>query len=330
MDTRLADELIRTRRALKKKYQSLRADMVQAEMEIEKHMKPVSQPLKELVAAVTAEQRESHQTFDAEIPASSSTPIRQQSVHFLKSDTLAESEGEPSTEKERSISPKTLWRRHQKSKEVRKEMNQMMRTMILDDYLESIKNTEVRDYVKAMIFDSRGTYDIKGGVNLDLDKNIFTMGNKIVDFRGDNFVILDRNREVGKYKVTTGLLELLFKKNPNMSWVSKSDHDMYQSVLRHTSAHKRYYDPGEQIEGNRGEKYKKAIQPNVSYKVKRKRGKGLLTVNSKKVEFIPWKNPNTLVDRLQILVASQMAGHTGHDNEITNIIYALRRAKIIK
>lgn len=42
-----------------------------------------------------------------------------------------------------------------------------------------------------------------------------------------------------------------------------------------------------------------------------------------------WDNPNELVNRLRLLVASQAAGHTGHNNEVISIIEELREAKFI-
>jgi len=52
-----------------------------------------------------------------------------------------------------------------------------------------------------------------------------------------------------------------------------------------------------------------------------------LTGNS--INYVYWDDPNKLVDRLKLLVASKQAGHTGHKNEIVSIIEELREAKII-
>lgn len=43
-----------------------------------------------------------------------------------------------------------------------------------------------------------------------------------------------------------------------------------------------------------------------------------------------WNDPNELVDRLRLLVASASAGHSGHHNEILSIIEELREADIIE
>lgn len=49
--------------------------------------------------------------------------------------------------------------------------------------------------------------------------------------------------------------------------------------------------------------------------------------NSK--SYIYWNNPNELCDRLRLLIASQQAGHTGHQNEIISIVEELRECGIL-
>lgn len=279
MDERVAKELIAIRRAVKRKYQSLRSDITQAELNLEKQWKPITQPLKELVSVVKTEPNEGTVSktttrrgstmFETEIKKKvSSTPIHD--PHFLRSETIAESKGESPTEEveEGSMSPNT-WRKHQVNvKEVEKEIAQMLRSSVLGSYLEPFKEN-VKQYVEGLIHDTRDEYDTERGINLDLESNRFTMGNKRVDFRDDLFIIFDRNdKELIEYRVTLGLLELLFKKHPNYDIIDEGDKRMYNSILHHTSAHKRKYDPTEQVKGSRGKKYKSIIQHNVSYKKK--------------------------------------------------------------
>lgn len=59
-------------------------------------------------------------------------------------------------------------------------------------------------------------------------------------------------------------------------------------------------------------------------------GRGVLNLDNRKVQYVPYKNPNTLVNRLKILIGSQLAGNTSHDNEIVYIIDELKRSKVIK
>lgn len=64
---------------------------------------------------------------------------------------------------------------------------------------------------------------------------------------------------------------------------------------------------------------------------KSKIGEGLLMrVNSSKIDYRYWDDPNELVDRLRLLLASKEAGNTGHTNEIIAILEELKEARIIK
>lgn len=43
-----------------------------------------------------------------------------------------------------------------------------------------------------------------------------------------------------------------------------------------------------------------------------------------------WRNPNDLVNRLRILIASSYAGHSGHNNEIISILQELREHNYVE
>jgi hypothetical protein len=52
--------------------------------------------------------------------------------------------------------------------------------------------------------------------------------------------------------------------------------------------------------------------------------------NNYPINYVYWDDPNELVERLWLLVASQTAGHWGHNNEIVSIIVEeLRESGII-
>lgn len=151
-----------------------------------------------------------------------------------------------------------------------------------------------------------------------------------------------------QWPVTPGLTNLLLSTNPK--YYTHKDLDAYREMLLSTNAHKENYSDTGRIRRNESSmKYKKIIsslfprrrrsihrkptegegywwqqpqlkKPQTSYKTFNKLG----TFN-----YTYWDDPNELVDRLRLLVASQAAGHTGHNNEIISIIEELREAKII-
>jgi hypothetical protein len=53
-------------------------------------------------------------------------------------------------------------------------------------------------------------------------------------------------------------------------------------------------------------------------------------VNKNAIDLIYWDDPNELVERLHLLIASQAAGNFNHRNEIISIIEELREANIIE
>lgn len=67
------------------------------------------------------------------------------------------------------------------------------------------------------------------------------------------------------------------------------------------------------------------------------RGDGLIDLSMKQYKFdnssdsyIYWDDPNELVNRLRLLIASTHAGHNAHHNEISSIIEELREAGIVE
>ncbi|KAE9521714.1 hypothetical protein AGLY_017884, partial [Aphis glycines] len=124
------------------------------------------------------------------------------------------------------------------------------------------------------------------------DGNII-LGDKEVKFI-ENFIIIDGTT----YSSTSGLIQLLFLKNPLI--YSDNDLEKYKSILIQTSAHLT-------LKKNKikkcGAKYKDII-------CKLFPSGGQLSMKLQKHNLVYWDNPNELVDRLQLLLASKAAGNT--------------------
>lgn len=346
MDKRLASELIKTRKAVKKKYESLKADIAESQTSLAEHWKPLAQPLKELISTIKTEGVQSAQESDvtkqspkvakhtepAPIPTTpthwSSTPIRPKPT-FLKTDVvgeirpvdLASEEEVNNDEEEVEYSDDTY-------AEAIQTVRQLMRSEVIDEYLDQYQGL-ARQYIEDMIRDTEGKFDQQYGVRFNLETNKFHIGNKEVDFDGQDIYITDGGNRV-TYKGTPGFYELMFKKNP--IGYTQADKEQYKDIVKRSAANRLNYNPTNKILGNGGKKYSKVVkhlEPKGTPKAARKGGAGLFRVNNKKIEYVPWKDPNTLVDRLRILIASQVAGHTGHNNEIVSLIEALKTEKVI-
>lgn len=136
------------------------------------------------------------------------------------------------------------------------------------------------------------------------------------------------------YEMTSGLTELLFESRPNSDVIAEKDKLMYKDILIRTNAHKRGFSPSGQIQGNSGLKYCKIVKP-LFYEPEtgtEKHGGNLPTLKkyASNIDLVYWDDPNELIDRLKIIIASKDAGNSGHDNEIISIIEELKEAGIIK
>lgn len=391
MDKRLVSELLKTRKSVKRKYESLKSDIAESQLALQKQFNPISQPLQELISTLKTEgiKKEvipsnatgleelkvsrkhsrvpvytgSPKRFNKALPFTSTpmtgppqrpafttTTIPPQ-PQFLQSDVIGEifpePEELPAHIEELDVTEGTI-------QEALDTVNRMLRPEVLNIYLDQYEGL-ARQYIEAMIRDTKGEFDQHYGVRFNIETDKYFIGNKEIHFNGSDMFIMDGGNKV-TYEGTPGFYELMFKKKP--IGYTEIDQRNYYDIVKRSAAHRKEYDPQAGLSGNVGPKYTKIIRPLTLYKgtppkpVTRPRtthksttpkavaqkkapktpqkGSGLLNVTNKNVEFVPWKNPNTLVDRLQILIASQLAGHTGHNNEIVRIIDALTRAKIIK
>jgi hypothetical protein len=152
-----------------------------------------------------------------------------------------------------------------------------------------------------------------------LYNNTFLIGNSKLTFHG-NKITMDNNRV---YKATKGLLSLLFLKEPDKSFVSHTDLDNYKQILVQSSAHLKRYSTDYPLNSNVSYKFRNYIKQLFPRR-------SSLVDGAKTGEALShFTDYNALIERLQILIASQKAGGNSHINEISEIIHHLRSAGII-
>ncbi|KAE9522111.1 hypothetical protein AGLY_017499 [Aphis glycines] len=143
--------------------------------------------------------------------------------------------------------------------------------------------------------------DISNAIeDLATDNRKELSGHEEVKFKNNEIII-----NASSYQLTPGLVELLFSR------YTDSDLNTYKSILIQTSAHLTL--DGTKIKQG-GAKYKQIICKLFSSGT----GVQLQTHN-----LVYWNDPNELVDRLRLLLASQSAGNTGVSNEILSIFEEL-------
>ena len=121
-----------------------------------------------------------------------------------------------------------------------------------------------------------------------------------------------------EYEGTPGLWDLIVSKKPEK--FTNDDYRNYSKLIIKSNALYRDYDPrSKKPRSNRGDKWKdvlKEIWENKEHYA----GSGLTVIPS---------DPNALLERLDLLLASQDAGHTGVGNELTSICDELKRQGVI-
>ena len=141
----------------------------------------------------------------------------------------------------------------------------------------------------------------------------FYIGTKEVEIKGDNIIIENKS-----YQGSPGLWELIVAKNPNVGLYTPVDYKNYKRILIQTDAMRSEKKPNSP-KSNKGTKWKNVVKL-IWEGQKKPKGKGLTVIPS---------DPNALLERLDLLLASQAAGHTGVGNELTSICDELKRQGVI-
>jgi len=176
----------------------------------------------------------------------------------------------------------------------------------IEKNVEDTHQLRIENWFKSLDFDK--TYGPKKLSNGDI-----TLGNKVVNFTQHTLHIEDV-----EYPLTPGLVRLIFLKHSTQ--FTEYDLSVYKKILIQTSAH--LILDGSKIKVG-GDKYKNIITKLFPT------GEGL-SVKLQKHQLVYWNDPNELVDRLRLLLASKAAGNTGVSNEILSIFEELYEARIIK
>ena len=157
------------------------------------------------------------------------------------------------------------------------------------------------------------------------------IGNKHVIIKDDN-IIVDGEEFIG----TPGLWELLMLKYPppEEKYRYTDYYDDYEKLMIKTNVLHRENDPHNlHPKGSKGYKWKNLLSPiwkkhregevekrQAEWRKKGYEGKGTVIMPS---------DPNALLERLDLLLASQKAGHTGVGNELVSICDELKRQGVL-
>ena len=121
-----------------------------------------------------------------------------------------------------------------------------------------------------------------------------------------------------EYEGTPSLWELIVSNEPK--GFTEEDYNNYAKLMLKTNALRVDYNPeNSKPKSNRGYKWE-YILSDIWYNRKKYEGKGVIVIPS---------DPNALLERLDLLLASQEAGHTGVGNELVSICNELKRQGVL-
>ena len=149
-------------------------------------------------------------------------------------------------------------------------------------------------------------------------EGLYYIGNKQATITDNNILVGDE-----KFVGTPGLWELLMSEKPK--YFDKNDYDEYAKLMVKTNALHRGNNPNNPYpKSSRSDKWNliRDICVNREYikKTEGYEGEGVVVIPS---------DPNALLERLELLLASQEAGHTGVRNELVSICDELKRQGVL-
>lgn len=349
-DDSVKTRIIKARKAIRKKQQALKLGRAEGQILRSRYFEPVTEPLKKLIEVTKVKEEVLPETVSSiikeELPKAMSTFIKESASpresprqQQQTTATAVPIRVEPQSPQQIAEYDPFTEEEHQEI-EAEKTMDEFRReyqSMIdqypdrVDEYLEQY-NILPRVYIDGLLSDTKGEYDTSTGVRYEETTNKFFLGNSALEIDGNDIVVGDI-----RYKGTPGLYELIFKTKP--TGFTKEDETRYQDILQRTSVHKRNFDPKGQVKGSKAIKYTTIIKPlTFRYRSASARdptgGSGLIgstmIASDAPYQYVYWDNVNELVDRLRLLLASEIAGHTNHNNEIASLIEELKEAGVVE
>lgn len=303
--------LIKARAVIKKKFRELHNQRLTLDHRINEEYKPIIEPLKNLVDEIKTEKNDAKKEIKQEFDMFEPMSVYKTAKRSYKKALFADVSGVSFADSDESDSNNAFNHKTPTSSKER-VINQI------------IKETSQK---KTPHLDTLYGFRTEDGSIL--------LGNDVVLVKGNDPSELKYSVKNKSFPVTYGLTELLLNKNPKN--YNTDDLKTYRKMLTYTNAHKTNFKRTGYIRKNPGS-VKYNIIKELFASSKKIRGSGLkkpqtdfkIASKERKINYTYWDDPNELVDRLRLLMASQSAGHTGHDNEIISIIEELREAKLIK
>lgn len=315
MEEKIKKQLIQSVNSIKSKIKQMKYEQDQTDFTMNKLLKPVADPVKQLVIDLADNSRnsgkgESKRKSRKKEEENNAANVTSSSIK-LNSSTASSEDFYTDIEDDNEDC----------DKESENDERTLLTSLSKDDVLNMFEDLNVPYGVRNI-----GTDLLMGN-----SKVVFSKGTDST-YKDITFIDIDNKR----YELTPGLRELLLCKKPDLSLVDERDKIIYKDMLIATNAHKRNFQPDGQTQGGKSSKYTEIIEPLFSLSSTSasqvKHGSSIPQFKKYRAntDLVYWDDPNELIDRLKILVASKSAGNNNHNNEILSIIEELKEAGIIK
>ncbi|KYN09375.1 hypothetical protein ALC57_18507 [Trachymyrmex cornetzi] len=227
---RTAKLIAKTRASIRKKHRALKTGIMEKEIVLEKQLKPIIEPLKQIVGNTAREGKPVETTFMKSKRKNKQSQQQQVTPFDSQDEEVFETGDNPSLETS-----------------VRQALNTPQGRQRLQSQLVPLGQV----YVNILLIgNARNEIDLVYGVYFY--ENGTMLGNKKFNVDTDDTIIIDGER----YKGTPGLYELIFKKIPNDAIYTENDKQTYKHILLTTNAHRRDNNARMPIKSNKGHKYK--------------------------------------------------------------------------
>ena len=121
-----------------------------------------------------------------------------------------------------------------------------------------------------------------------------------------------------KFRGTPGLWELIMESNPNI-YTTEDKHEYERLLIKANVLHRDFDPKNPHPRSSDGDKWMKLLKY-IWINKRKYEGKGFVVIPS---------DPNALLERLDLLLASKKAGHTGVRNELVSICDELKRQGVL-
>lgn len=335
-DNKLKLSLIRATESVRKKFKKLHDDRLERRHILEEQYRPITQKIKTLIATTTSK-TSAVDTDNAREPLNSTSA----SQHEFSAINNLGDHNDNYTSANNETPNKSIMRlqpHHQSQLGVENQMSDISANDNGYDaegsYAMFLNNMTQRRGTPTAPKPKRARSQISSSSSLSTNENIIAAAKKRKKIEDE--IQPDRTLRVKliRYKDIHSLSKHLQKKKKKKINSSLSSTETFED--------------GREDVCDERKKDKKAISPKYSQKTSdskrkstsnsfmNKAGDGLIDSdimiynnNNNNKSYVYWDNANELCERLRLLIASQNAGHTGHQNEIVSIIEELRETKII-